>query len=342
MEPMRNTDLSRNPVMRAAVAATQGHVTPNGAEQFLARDPSDRASPIIYRASQEVGTTGGVGWASEVAQTATLDFVSGLGPASAASQLFALAMRAEFPAGHAGVNVPGVIPAASAGGFVAEDGVIPCVGWNLQSASLEGKKLGAIAVISRELAKASRAEAVINQLLTESAALALDSALFSDTAASAASSAGLFYGLTSISAGAWDADPLTNDLAALAAAVAPVAGDQIAFVTNPARALQISVRAPNLRYPVLASAALPDTRLAAVGIKALAFAVDPDPDIMVSGETVTHMSTTPGEIVNDAGAVADPVRSLWQTAAIGIRLMLRVDWGLRAPGAVKVIDGLAW
>jgi hypothetical protein len=102
------------------------------------------------------------------------------------------------------------------------------------------------------------------------------------------------------------------------------------------------MRAPNLRYPVLATSAVPDDRVAAVALDGFAVSVDPLPDIVVSQEAILHMSDDPGEIVTGAGAVADPVRSLFQTASLSIRLLIDMDWTPRDERAVALVDGIAW
>ena len=40
--------------------------------------------------------------------------------------------------------------------------------------------------------------------------------------------------------------------------------------------------------------------------------------------------------------VAAPTRSLWQTAAIGLRCLIDADWLLRRTGAVATITGVTW
>lgn len=330
-------------LVRAVVAAVMNRVTPDGADKYFARRPDDEVSRLVFRANQTVGTTGGSGWASQLAQTATTLFVTGLGPLSAASQLFRLALNIPFTEGQAQTNVPGMIPVAQAGAFVAESDPIPVASFDFSAASLKHKKVAFIAAITRELAKAPRAEAEIRSLLHEAAALTLDAALFSSNAATTAAPAGLFYGVSATSPAALAMDEFEDHLASLVAALAPIAGDRIAFVASPARALQISIRAPQLRYPVLATSAISDQRLAAVALNALAVAVEPTPDIFVSQEAVVHMSDDPDEIVSDTGpTTADPTRSMFQTATLGIRIILEMDWALRDAGAVKFIDGISW
>lgn len=329
-------------LVRAVVATVRQRVVPDGAEKYLARRPEDEVSRQVYRAVQSLGTVDASGWAAELAQQAPLAFVIGLGPLSAAARLFDMSVQVPISQGQAAAPVSGVVSAAGAAAFVAPGDPIPVTKFEFDTATLEPRKLAVLTAITRELAKGARAEGEIRRLLRESAALTLDAVLFGEADSTDAAPAGLFYGLDPIAAGAFDGDPMVNDLASLAAAVTPIGGDRIAYLASPARAVQISARVPQLRYPVLASAAIADTRVAAVAYDALALTVGPSPDIVISQEGVVHMSTAPAEIVSEGPATADPVRSMYQTATVGIRLLLDIDWQLRADGAVAVREEVAW
>jgi hypothetical protein len=40
--------------------------------------------------------------------------------------------------------------------------------------------------------------------------------------------------------------------------------------------------------------------------------------------------------------IAHPVRSLWQTATVGVRLLWDLTWTQRRPGAVFTITAVKW
>jgi len=325
-------------LVRAVTAKVIDKVVSGGAERYL---NGDEVTPHILRSNQTPGSTSASGWASQLAQTAVAQFILNLGPMSAASQLFALCLNMGSPRGVEQLNVPGVVPVGSAGGFVAELDPIPVVSWTFDAATLRAKKLAIVSVISREAARRANLEAQVRRLLVESTSLLLDSVLFSASAATTAAPAGLLHGVSeTIPTGTFsDFGSAQDDLCSLIAAIAPVGGDRIAIVTSPARAAQIGMMFPQFRYPVLASSAVADTRIIAVAIDGLAFVIDPEPDIDVAIDAVVHMSDTPLEIVSDTGpATADPVRSLFQTDALGIRLMLDMDWAPRDPAAVAYLD----
>jgi hypothetical protein len=68
------------------------------------------------------------------------------------------------------------------------------------------------------------------------------------------------------------------------------------------------------------------------------------PTFDVSDVATLHMEdTTPQQIVSGTGpTVATPVRSLYQTDSIGIRLVWPLDWAVRRTNVVAWITGLTW
>ena len=89
---------------------------------------------------------------------------------------------------------------------------------------------------------------------------------------------------------------------------------------------------------ISASPTLADN-LIAVATGALAVAIDPA-RIDVSGQMLVHMEDTdPLPIVDDAGVMAVPVRSAWQTDSVGLRFTLPVSWALCAPAVAWTNPG---
>ena len=70
------------------------------------------------------------------------------------------------------------------------------------------------------------------------------------------------------------------------------------------------------------------------------------PAFDVSDVATLHMEdTAPLPLVTGAqgsGVVASPMRSLWQTASVGVRMIQDLSWGMRRAGMVSVITGVAW
>jgi hypothetical protein len=105
---------------------------------------------------------------------------------------------------------------------------------------------------------------------------------------------------------------MASDLAALAAAVAPVGGTQVAFVAAPGEAVKIALLWTGALPPVLlASNGLAAKTVMAVALNALVVAVDPAPRFSVTKEAVYHEENTDPEPIVD-GTPANPVRSLFR------------------------------
>lgn len=114
------------------------------------------------------------------------------------------------------------------------------------------RKMTAIVAASRELAESSDAESVLNLMLRESCTYSLDSAVFSNAAASSARPAGLMAGITALTpSAATDKDQaMRDDLSALAAAVAS-AGSGLAFAMHAKQAAAVRLRRGSLWDPTI-------------------------------------------------------------------------------------------
>lgn len=328
-------------IVRAAAALVAASVEPDGENKYLRAIRGDEVTPMILRAATGVGTLADSTWAGNLAQSAVADFLLSLGPLSAGSQL--MAYSNSIPLGHRGITALGILPGAVTGGFVGEGEPIPVKGWSVSGGVIEPKKLAFISAISREVAKGSNAEALIREVMQQSAALTLDAALFNASAASAAAPAGLLNGATDLTGSnpanvfSGDEAGITDALAALAAAVAPVAFGDIVFVAGAQTAARLQIMLGyKMPFPILSTTGLASGAVAAIAPRALAFAVEPTPEITTSSTAVIHMSDTPLPISD--GGVADPVRGVWQTAALAIRFSALMSWAKRVPGAVAFIS----
>ena len=160
------------------------------------------------------------------------DFIGGLGPVSAASQLIRASLQVEL--GRAsGVRIPTVLNSAAAAKFVAEGRAIPVADLALSGPILKPNKLAAVLVYTAETAKSTAFEAIARQTLSESFGLSLDAAMLGTAPETDESAAGLRNGAATVMATAGGgADAMTSDMAKLAQAVVGVAGMQIAFVAE--------------------------------------------------------------------------------------------------------------
>jgi hypothetical protein len=131
-------------------------------------------------------------------------------------------------------------------------------------------------------------------------------------------------------------------LAAISPAINPV------LIANP-------VQAGSIRLLTVGGAALPTISapyLAAgmiIALDAAAFAsIVGTIEINVTEEAVIHMSDAALPLVGGTvqppaiGSVAAPQQSLFQTASVGMRSILNINWMLRRSGAVAWMTGVAW
>ena len=117
--------------------------------------------------------------------------------------------------------------------------------------------------------------------------------------------------------------------------------------------------------PVLASTTVPSAIVYLVDAAELAAAYDSVPQIDLSEQATLHMESVPATVPPTAGTVdpiaygaglapggtpgtgavgdfAQPVRSLFQTASLALRLLWDMSWNSRRTGAVFTITGVAW
>jgi hypothetical protein len=136
---------------------------------------------------------------------------------------------------------------------------------------------------------------------------------------------------------------MVEDLASLGASVAPYSGNgQLAFIMAAKQAIAVSLQAENFDFPLFTSSTLPSGTVIAVATPAIAAVVEPLPRIDSTEVALVHEETAAQPIVTAAGAVATPVRSLYQTDSVGLRLRLPISWTLRAPGAIAWMQAVTW
>jgi hypothetical protein len=244
--------------------------------------------------------------------------------------------------------VPAIEARADKVAFVREGEPIPVQGVTATGALLEPRKLAVIVALTAEMIAGSNAEVLVTDALTRSVGLAIDAALFDAAAGDTSRPPGLRNGIAAVSAsGLTGTEAMIADLAALATAIAPVAGNgPLIFVASPARVVRLRLRAPReISFEILASSALADDMLIAVASNALASAVDPTPRFEASIQATLHMEDSTPLALSSTGSpntVAAPVRSLWQSDAIGLRLILQVSWGLRAATGIAWLENAVW
>jgi hypothetical protein len=306
--------------------------------------------PMITRAAAVPGTLGTTNWAGVLAGDAVADAVVGLAGPSASAELIRRGLRVSL-AGLGSVTIPGrIITPDDAGSFVGEGSPIEVRELTLFSGpTLTPFKFAVIVAFTNEMLDYAVAdfEAICRQMLTESASVALDSAIFSADAASSIRPAGILDGIAALTGEAGGgSNAVSKDIGALVGAIASGGtGRNIVFIAAPEQAATLKIWAgPQFDYPILASAALTAGTIIAIEAGSFVSAFDPVPNFNVATGPIIHMDTTPLAI-GTAGSpptVAAPSRSLWQTDCTGLRMILRCSWGLRATGQVAWISATTW
>lgn len=347
-------------VVRAFLVRGVAHIAGKSIDQVLEeRYPGHEATAIITKADQTIGTTTVAGWASELVQTTYSEFLQALTGVSIYPELRNRGIGLNFD-GSGTVSIPSRTAGGAGGGFVAEGSPIRVGRITTAATTMTPKKMGVIVPFSRELAKRStpQIEGLVRQAIIEDTSAVLDPLILDAVAADTARPAGLLNGVTAVGVGFGGGDymAVTEDFKALLAPfIAANAANNITVIMNPAQGLALDlmagpVGAPNWfdairkRITFIESTHATSGRLIAIRNSDFATAIGDTPDFDVSEQATIHMEdTTPLEIVSGTGpTTADPVRSLWQTASIAVRMLMDVSWKMRRTGMVQWVNGTSW
>jgi hypothetical protein len=233
----------------------------------------------------------------------------------------------------------------------------------LSSISLTPKKMGVISEFTREMALHSipSIEGVVRQAINDDTAVAIDTVLIDANPATTVRPAGLLNGISGLtpSAAAARIDKIIADISALMAPIiAARGGRDLVLLCNPAQKLSMSWAVTPMGQfifqdgelasrglTVVSSTSMPATQLVMIDAADFASVTGDSPQFDVSDVATIHEEDTTPLAIGTAGApptVAAPVRSLWQTASIGIRMMLDMNWTMRRAGMVSWMTGVTW
>lgn len=345
-------------VRAAVVRGISAHTGMTVDQVIEQRYPGHEALGVIMKADQTIGTTSVSGWAAELVQTGYFGFLNALTPFSIYPALAGRGLSLMFDR-FGSISLPSRTAGGAAGGFVGEGSPIKVGKITTAAATLTPKKMGVIVAFSKELANRSTPaiEAIVRQAILEDTAAALDPILLDATASSASRPAGLLNGVSAAAAGYAGGDyaAVRADFQALLQPFFTAnAADNITVVINPAQGLALSlmegpVGDPNWfqrirdRVTIIESTSATAGRLVALRNSDFV-AAGGNPAFDVSEQATIHMEdTTPLEIVSGTGpTTADPVRSLWQTNSMGVRMVLDVSWTMRRTGVVQWINGTSY
>lgn len=322
----------------------------------------DEATMWTVRAVTNPALTTVPGWAAELVETATAAFLDLLMPDTIFPVLRGRGLSFTFGPQSGTIRVPARTATPTlAGAWVGEGQPIPVRRLGLTSALLTPKKLAVISTFSHEIADYSTPsiETIIRDAMQSDTALVIDTYLLDDQAATAIRPAGLRNGVAGLTPSA-ATDPtqaMIADIRALVGAILSVNGGRdVVVVMNTLQEMSLNFAQtpaagflfPNVgeasrRFNVTfaSSTAVPVGTVLAVDAADFATASGDTPDFNVSDQATIHEEDTTPLPIN-AGTPANPIRSLWQTDTIGIRMRLPLNWTMRRPGMVSWMEDVLW
>jgi hypothetical protein len=337
-------ELAMMSLTRACIAtAQQGFNKSVRPAEFARRAWGDEARGVetVLKAASAPATTTAVGWARELSPV-TMAFLINLVPMSAGADLLRRALLLQF--GQAGeISVPNVsVPLAD---FVGQGAPIPVVnGAASIQATLQPFKFAVIAALTRQMIEGANAESLTRVALLESTGPALDRRLFDANAGVPdVRPPGLLNGIAALPAAAAGAEAMTTDLAAIATAIAPKAGNGgMTIIAAAPQAVAIGLKlVRELPWPLLTSTSLPAGTVIAIANAALVAAAGEVPVIDTTAAASLHMDSAAGPIA-DGGTMSSPVTATFQTDTVGLRMRWPLSWALRDAGALAWVQNTNW
>jgi len=329
-------------LVRACSAAAIGAFDGVAPQRVIAREWSDDANTQwLMRAAQSPTEMAD---APAMVRTVVPDFVSALAAESAAARIFKESLQLTFDrAGQ--IAVPTLTADANYAAFVGESAPIPVVQGFVAPAMLTPKKVAAIILMTSEMVRSSNVEALMQDAIIRSTALALDRVLLDDQPEDGVRPQGVRYGIAPETASSAPnaLDALIADVATLYEAIDVVTSRTPIFVVPPAKVLSANLRTTKTLPGIIGSYALQGSNdIIAIAPGALASVVGELPQISAKRGAVTvHSSDTPLPLVVGA-AVANPQYSTWQMDCVAVKVHWPVTWTLRTPSGVSWLTAVNW
>jgi HK97 family phage prohead protease len=358
--------------LRHCVVRALSHIQKKPEDQILVEHYGDRGDFEITkgvhewyrRAATAPATTTTSGWAAELAQIQYGEFFDILMPEGIYRPLSAKGFRATLGR-FATLSMPtrSATPTV-AGSFVGEGAPIPVRQAAFLPVTIGLKKMAIICSYTRELAEHStpQIEGLLQKLISEDTEVAVDTALIDNIAASAIRPAGLrngVSGLTPTAGGGFaallgDIKQLIGVLSAANALRVPV------WIMNPQQAISISLTINSggffpfkaeidsgmlQGYPVITSNTMPLGTIIIMNADDFMSVTGDDPRFDVSDQATLHFEDTAPQQIGTSGTppvVAAPVRNLFQTDSLALRMILPMNWAMRRTGVVAWVAGVTW
>lgn len=357
-------------VVRSGVVSLFARLTqkdPDAIRQRIYGD--DEATKVIcdltLRAATSPAMTTTVGWAAELVQEINADFMELLLPKSVYPRLAGLGLALGF--GRSGrISIPTRSSTPTiAGSFVGEGAPIPVRKGAFTAQVLTPKKMAVITTWTREIDEHSipAIEGLLRSAIQEDTAVSLDAVLLDANAATTIRPAGLLNGVSALTATTGGGlTALIGDIKQLTAAILTGTRGNVrnlAWLMNPQQVLAAGLQSTSglfpfkdeiasgklMGYPIIDSGTVPSgTVIALDGADFVSVGAE-GPRFEISDQATLHEEdTTPLAIgsVGTPATVAAPVRSLWQTDSLALRLILPINWCLRRTGTLAWTQAVTW
>jgi HK97 family phage prohead protease len=327
---------------------------------------NDEGTQIVLRAAVNPAMTGTAGYAAELVQIAYGGFLDRLIANSLYGPLSETGMRIDFGSNGV-VKIPTRTTASkAAGAWVGEGSPKPVKKISLAPITMTPTKLAVITTFTEEMAFYSTPaiEGILRKAMTDDTQESLDGFLIDNVAASASRPAGLLNGVTPVtaSAAATTVQKIIDDLNALIKPMEAVGGGgKIVLMVNPAQARSLTMATTTTGdfvfdgllqaagkfgiSRIVSSRTVPVGQVIAVDAEWFATATGDTPRFAVSNEATLHEEDTTPLALGTTGTpnvVAAPMRSLFQTDSIAIRLSIYVTWSMTRASMVQTITAVGW
>jgi HK97 family phage major capsid protein/HK97 family phage prohead protease len=323
-------------------------------------------SRMVTKAAAIPADTTTSGWADTLVQTAIGDFIESLMPYSIYPAL--RAKGESFTFGRNGtISLPARTTSTTlAGSFVAQGAAIPVRQGAFSPITITPRKMGVITTMTREITEHStpQIEAILKSAMLEDTAVAIDTVLLDATAASTTRPAGLKNGISKISVSATASIVgFAADLKTLYSALIVATNGNVrrpCWIMNPSDVMAAAMlttttgdtpyreeisRGTLLGVPILQTTTGLSDMMAIIDAADFATATGDTPQFSVSDQAVLHMEdTSPAALsaVATPNTVAAPLRSLFQTDSLAIRMILDINWVKRRAGIFQWADTMVW
>src|SRR5262245_8709 len=324
----------------------------------------------VLKAASAPAETPVTGWAAELVHTMWADFMQVLLPVSVMPRLAAKGLALTFGPNGRFVIPPRNLTPSLGGSFVAEGAAIPVRQGAFASQTLTPKKMAVITTWTREMDVHSTPaiEGLLRQAILEDTAIAMDTVLLDNNAATTVRPAGLRSYQAGIAAAAGAGTPYANfvaDYEALYGGLLTLTNGNVrspTLIINPQQGLSLSMLQPPaaaapflpfmamvdggrmLKADLIESSTVPTGTAIMVDAADFTTAGQEGPRLEISDQATLHLEDTAPTDIGIPGTppvVAAPVKSMWQTDSLALRLIMFVNWVMRRPVATWM-TGVLW